>query len=139
MIEDFHRNAQAAEPKGASDRSFGLTFAIVFALASLWPFMRSHGFRMWPLPIAVVFLILAIFRPSTLHRLNVLWLKFGTLLSRIVNPIALGILFFGLFAPMGLLKRALGKDSLRLKWNKDDPSYWIERGPAKDASMLKQF
>jgi hypothetical protein len=86
--------------------------------------------------LAATLLYLAALKP-----LNRLWLKFGLLLHKVVNPIVMGFVFFGAVLPTGLIMRALGKDLLRRKWQPDANSYWIERrppGPAP-ASMRDQF
>jgi hypothetical protein len=72
---------------------------------------------------------------------NRLWLKFGLLLHKLVNPIMMAFVFFGAVLPTGLIMRALGKDPLRLKRRPDANSYWIERHPPGPApkSMKDQF
>ena len=124
-----------------SDRSFGLVmtgaFAAVTAL-NAW-----HAGRIWPwtAALAAVFLIAALLRPAVLNPLNRLWLKFGLLLHRIVNPVIMALLFYGTVWPTGLVMRAMGKDLLRLKREPNATSYWIVRtppGPAPE-SMKDQF
>jgi hypothetical protein len=63
------------------------------------------------------------------------------LLHKVVNPIVMALMFFGAVLPTGVVMRALGKDPLRLKWQPDGNSYWIERrppGPTPE-SMKDQF
>ncbi len=88
-----------------------------------------------------MFLILAYTFPRILNPLNRLWLKFGLLLYKVVNPIVLGLLFFVTIAPIGLVMRMFGKDFLRLKLDRDAKSYWIERAPPgpPPQSMKNQF
>ena len=50
----------------------------------------------------------------------------GLLLGKIVNPIVLGIIYFGLFTPIGLFRKIIGKDELKLKF-KNINSYWLQR------------
>ena len=88
-----------------------------------------------------IFLLLAALVPGVLAPANRLWTKFGLLLHHIVSPIALGILFFLVVTPTGLLMRLFGKDPLRLRFDPDADSYWIKRdppGPAAD-SLKNQF
>jgi hypothetical protein len=80
--------------------------------------------------VAGLFLGVALFYPAALTPLNRLWLKFGLLLHKVVNPIVMALVFFGTVLPMGLAMRALGKDPLRLKRQPNENSYWIERRPA---------
>lgn len=91
--------------------------------------------------VAGAFLLLAMLIPQVLAPANRLWTKFGLLLHNIVSPIALGILFFLVVTPTGLLMRLFGKDPLRLRFDPAASSYWIKRdppGPAAD-SLKNQF
>ncbi len=136
--EDFDRAHHFAGP---SDRNFGTVFTLFFALIGLWPLKDHEPVRMWALALAAVFLTLTVVRPKVLRPLNRAWMGLGLLMGRIVNPIVIGILFFLVFTPAGILARALGKDFLRLKRNKGESTYWISRtppGPAPE-SMAKQF
>ena len=76
---------------GASDRSFGIVMTAVFSLMSLinwWHQGRAWG---WTIGIAAVFLAATLFHPSALKPLNQLWLKFGMLLHKVVNPIVMAL------------------------------------------------
>src|SRR4030088_3796690 len=112
-----------------SDRSFGLVMAAAFAavtLLNVW-----HVGRVWPWTgvVAALFLAAALLRPAKLHPLNLIWLKFGLLLHRVVNPIVMALLFYGTVLPTGLVMRMMGRDLLRLKRQPDTDSYWIVRQP----------
>ncbi len=127
--------------RAGSDRSFGLVFAGVFVVIALFPLLGGRPVRLWSLIVAAVFVAIALLRPGLLAPANRLWLAFGLLLHRVTSPLVLGLLFFVVFTPMGLVRRALGKDSLRLRWDGSLPSYWIPRrppGPAPD-TMRNQF
>ena len=110
-----------------SDRSFGLVMA--GALAAVTVLNGWHAGRSWPWTggLAALFLAAALLRPSVLNPLNRLWLKFGLLLHRVVNPIVMALVFYGTVLPTGLVMRMLGKDFLRLKRQPDADSYWIAR------------
>ena len=124
-----------------SDRSFGLVMAGAFAVVSLvnvW-----HMGRVWPWTggLAALFLAAALLRPAILHPLNLLWLKFGLLLHKVVNPVLMALIFYGTVLPTGMVARLRGKDLLRLKRQPDADSYWIPRtppGPAPE-TMKDQF
>lgn len=127
--------------KVASERSFGLTFAAVFLLVAAWPLMHGEGPRVWALGVAVCFGGLGLFRANWLALPSRLWARLGDAMSRVVSPIALGVLFFGVFTPAGILMRRLRKDPLRLRLDPGARSYWIERSdPVIDpASFRDQF
>ncbi|WP_426527863.1 hypothetical protein [Bradyrhizobium sp. McL0615] len=136
--ESFSRDEQIVV---GSDRLFGFVMAGAFAVVSLlngW-----HAGRMWPWTtgLAAIFLIITLLRPALLNPLNRIWLRFGLLLHRIVNPIIMALLFYATVLPTGLVMRAMGKDLLRLKREPDAVSYWIARTPAGPApeTMKDQF
>lgn len=116
--------------ESSSDRNFGLVFAVFFLIVASLPLLHGNGLRLWALGLAGVFLVLALAIPKILSPLNRLWTRFGMLLHRIVSPLALGILFYGVVMPTGLLMRLFGKDLLRLRLDKSANSYWIQRSPS---------
>jgi hypothetical protein len=112
-----------------SDRTFGAVMAA--ALAAVSALNGWHAGRLWPWTggLAVLLLAAALLRPAALHPLNLLWLKFGLLLHRVVNPIIMALIFYGTVWPTGLIMRMMGKDLLRLKRQPEADSYWIVRQP----------
>ena len=88
---------QNTEIKLGSDRSFGIVFAVVFALIASYPFYWGKTPHWWALAIAVGFLAVAVLRPSALRPLNLLWFRFGLLLNKIVSPVVMGLLFLFVF------------------------------------------
>ena len=123
--------------KIGSNRSFGIVFSIVFLLIAIYPLINNEELRIWSLVIAVVFLVLGLINSKVLTPLNRLWFKFGLLLGRIISPIVMGLIFFLVVTPIGLIMRIIGKDLLNLKLNKDK-SYWIEKSGPK-SKMKNQF
>ena len=138
LHEDFSREEHV---KAGSDRGFGQVFAGFFALLAALSWWRGHTGWHYTLPIAAAFLLVAYTWPGALAPLNRLWLKFGLLLYKIVNPIVLGLLFFVTIAPIGLVMRLFGKDFLRLRMDRQAASYWIDRRPPgpPPQSMKNQF
>jgi len=124
-----------------SERSFGIVFAVVFALIGVWPLKAGGDLRLWALGLAVAFLAVAFVAPGLLKPLNLLWFKFGLLLHKIMTPLIMGLLFFLTVTPVGMLMRATGKDPMRLKRDPTAATYWISRDPPgpKPDSMKNQF
>lgn len=124
-----------------SDRSFGLTFVVVFALGAGW--LAWSGRPPGALLLAgasLLTLMIALTRPAILRPLNRAWMKFGALLHMIVSPLVLGTIFFLVFAPYGIVMRLRGRDALKLRFEPETRSYWVQReppGPAPD-SLTKQ-
>lgn len=140
--QSTHENFSREEANTAgSERSFGLVIASalgILAVLNWW-----HDGRSWPWTsmAALFFIAAAALYPSILKPLNRVWFKFGLLLHRIVNPVIMGLLFYGSVLPTGMIVRALGKDLLRLKFEPKADSYWIVReppGPSPE-TMKDQF
>ena len=120
-----------------SNRNFGIVFFIVFLVIGLWPLLSQSELRIWSLLISTVFLFLGILNSKILTPLNKLWMKFGLLLGNFVAPIVMGIVYFGVVTPTGILLRLFGKDILMLKKNKNS-SYWLNKDN-KNNNMKNQF
>lgn len=125
----------------ASDRSFGLFFCALFGALAGWALATGRPWGWAALAIAAVLALLAWRAPSVLRPLNRAWFALGLVLARVVNPIVLGVLFFLVVTPVGLLMRAFGKRPLNLRYDRAATSYWIERNPRgpAPASMRDQF
>ncbi|NQU60685.1 MAG: hypothetical protein HQ512_06115 [Rhodospirillales bacterium] len=140
--EDFGRDDHV---KTGSERSFGVVFAVVFAVIGLSPLIGaevgSGAVRVWALAVAGGFLTAGLFMPAVLRPLNLLWFKFGMVLSKIINPVVMGLLFYLTITPIALLMRLFGKDPLHRRFNANTKSYWIVRDPAgpEPESMRRQF
>ena len=136
--EDLNRSQPVEQ---TSERFFGLTFVVVFLVIGLWPLIHGNSPRPWALALAALLLGVALLAPRLLRPANAWWLKFGALLHSITSPIILGVMFYLLITPIGLVMRLSGKDLLRQKSDPDSQSYWIRReppGPPKD-SLHRQF
>ena len=125
------------EIKISSNRSFGIVFFIVFLLIGTYPLLNNDHVRIWSLIISIVFLILGLLNSKILFPLNKIWFKFGILLGKIISPLIMGLIFFVVVTPIGLLMRLFNKDLLNLKFNKSK-SYWIEKNEPK-SKMKNQF
>ena len=123
--------------KTSSNKSFGIVFFIVFIIISLYPLVNQEDIRIWSLVIAFIFFILALLNSKILTPLNKIWTRFGLFLGNLISPIVMGIIFFFVVTPIGLLMRLFGKDVLNLKNNKSS-TYWIKRTDQK-STMKKQF
>jgi hypothetical protein len=130
----------AIEP--GSNRNFGLVMAGAFlVLAGLQLYSGSAAWALiWGL-IATAFASFATLTPGCLGQLNRMWFRFGLLLNRIVSPLVLGLLFFAVVTPIGLLMRMFGQRPLALGFDKTATSYWVVRTEptAPPGSMRKQF
>ena len=110
---------------------------IVFLIISFWPTIEGQSLRFWSLAIALIFLVFGLLNSKLLSPFNLIWVKFGEVLGRIIAPIAMSVVYFIIITPIGLFMRLIGKDLLRTKFSKNK-SYWIKR-EQNIGSMKRQF
>lgn len=116
-----------SEVETPSNRSFGFLFASIFTFCSGYFFVNDvPTLTLVFLGLALLFSLVSLIIPTALLPINKLWMQFGLLLGMIVSPVALGLVFFGLFTPLAFLMRLGGRDELQLK-SKKCASYWIPR------------
>jgi hypothetical protein len=123
--------------KRSSNKSFGIVFFALFLIIGIWPLLNNEAFRLWALIISLIFLILGFMDSKLLTPLNILWFKFGLFLGKIVSPLVMGIIYFFVVTPTGLLMKIFRKDVLNLKYNNKN-SYWIKKNELK-SKMKNQF
>jgi hypothetical protein len=112
-----------------SDRKFGWTFAAIFALVGAF-------YYPWLIALAGVIAIVTLTRAEWLAPAKHAWMKLGDILGRIVSPVVLGLIYFGIFTPVAFAMRLAGRDALKLRLERSLPTYWIRRdppGPADDS------
>ena len=67
------------------------------------------------------------------------WVGLTFPLGWLLSHAVLALVYYGVFTPIGLLQRLLGRDAMRRKPEPDAVSFWVERGPPRDAaSYFKQ-
>ena len=112
-----------------SNRSFGWTFVVVFTLVALFAYP-------WLIALAALTAAVTVMRDQWLEPLNRAWMRFGALLNRIVSPVVLGLIFFAVFAPVGIVMRLAGRDAMSRRFEPGRRSYWVPReppGPREDS------
>ena len=138
-----HETLRRDEPvKGSSNRAFGLVIATALAIFGLWTFVFGGGdVRWWLVVPAIAFVAAALVAPQVLTPLNRLWTKLGLLMHRVVNPVVMAAMYYGVVTPTGLIVRALGKDLLKLRRDPAAASYWVTRDNpgSRGESMRQQF
>ena len=122
-------------------REFGLLmggiFAVLFGL--LLPWLLDAGFPVWPWVLAAVLWGLAIFFPMGLRAVYRGWMLVGHVLGWVNTRLILGILFYLVFMPMGLLMRLFGKDPMQRKMITDQQSYRVSSRQQEKNHMERPF
>ena len=116
--------------------TFGIIFSILFLIVGLYPLKSAGDVNIWSFFLCLLFLIITIISPNLFTILNKLWIKFGFLIGKIMSPIVMGLVFFLVVTPIGILVRIFKKDVMGLKRGAN--TYWINRKD-KVQSMKKQF
>ena len=122
-------------------KHFGLLLSIFFFILAVYLiFNKSIFLGQFLLILSGTSFLVSIAIPNSLNRITKLWLRFGDILGRVVSPITLGLIFFLLITPVGVLTRLFGRDELLLK-KKDKKSYWLARQKTDEKfnSFEKQF
>ena len=125
-MNEFKSNYKGRS-KSSSNRNFGFVFSIVFFIISFYPLIYGNNIKLWSLLVSLIFFIISLVYPNILKPLNFLWTKIGLFLHHFISPIALGILFFIVVTPTGLIMRLFRKRPLQLFFDKKSETYWINR------------
>ena len=123
------KHSRGRKIEGSTDRVFGCIMATFFSLIALTPLLSGQPIRWWALLIAGLFLVPALIFPRSLSKLNQWWMRLGLLMSAIVSPIAMGIVFFCVITPFGILIKLFGRNLMPLHFDPKTDSYWIPRQP----------
>ena len=120
-----------------SNNKFGFFFTAMFGIVATYFYVTDYTSLSYSMfGASVIFLLITIVKAEILLPLNKLWMRFGLLLGMIVSPVVLGVIFFGLFTPVALLMKLVGRDELRLKL-KNKPSYWTLRSDQVQSESFK--
>ena len=130
---------KTVQPELPSNRLFGYFFAGIFVAVGTYLSIKSlFSAGTILILLAMALAVTAVFKPDRLLPLNRLWMKFGALLGIVVSPIVMGLIYFGLFTPMGIVMRLFKRDELRLKIQ-SRRTYWKSRSrQIRDSSTFKK-
>jgi hypothetical protein len=128
------------EPTTKDLRQFGLLVGSVFAVIGLWPVVfRGESPRLWAMILGSLLIVLGAVVPQSLKQVHHGWMKVGHVLGAINTKIILGIIYYGLITPMGLVMRLMGKDPLHRTLAKEVTTYRVVRAPRPRQHMRNQF
>ncbi len=125
-------------------RKFGFImggmFALMFGLIFPWIAEKnSHNWPVWPFIVMAVFWGIALFMPQVLRPVNTIWIKIGNVLGWVNSRIILGIMFFLIILPIGLILKLFGKDSMNRKFDKKLETYRRVTNPRSKENLEKPF
>ena len=119
---------------------FGLIVGGVFGVIGLWPAIaRGQSPRSWMLGLAVGLVVPAVVAPWTLAPEHRAWTAFGNALGWVNTRLVLGLIFFAVVTPTGLVLRMAGRDPMRRAFDSDVETYRVPRKARSGAHMTRQF
>lgn len=124
-----------------SNRKFGYTFSFIFFFFSIYFFLNNIFFyNYFFLSVSILCFIITFVKSEVLYPLNKLWMRFGLLLGKIINPIIMGLIFFIIFTPVSIFMKLIGRDELRLDFNTRKSNWRIRNKDLNnETDFEKQF
>lgn len=129
--------AKTKVQKGSA-KSFGIVFGFLFLFIFIYIFFEYGNFNIYILIVSIIFFIFTFLYSKIFYFPNLIWLKFGLILGKLLSPLIMLIIYLVLFMPIGLFFLIFKKDLLEIKINKSVKSYWKTR-KYKMQSMNNQY
>jgi saxitoxin biosynthesis operon SxtJ-like protein len=121
-------------------RQFGLLVGAVFTVIGLWPLIfRGEPLRLWAIGIGGLLIACGGILPQVLWPIHKGWMWVGHILGWINTRILLGIVFYALVTPIGVVFRLIGRDTMRQAFAESNTTYRVVRAPRPHSHMKHQF
>ncbi len=121
-------------------RQFGLMVGGVFLLIGLWPFVwRQEPVRIWAVIPGSILAAAGLVAPGLLKYVHQGWMFIGHVMGWINTRIILGLLFYGIVTPMGIVMKVAGRDPMRRAFEPDAQTYRVIRQPRRASHMKNMF
>jgi hypothetical protein len=121
-------------------RKFGLLVGSVFSVIGSWPLVfREQDPRWWAMALGVALIVSGAVVPTSLRSIYAAWMKMGHILGTINTRIILGLIYFGMVTPMGVVMRLFGKDAMHRALLQEARTYRVVRSPRPRHHMRNQF
>lgn len=130
--------ASAARLTVAEGRRFAFTLAPAFAaLGGLVWWRGDPRVAILLVAIGVALAVAGVAVPRRLGPIQRGWMGMARAISKLTTPILLGIVYYGVITPTGLLRRTVGRTPLRR--SRDVPTCWVRRGDSTRSDLERQF
>ena len=121
-------------------RQFGLMVGGIFLFIGLWPFVwRQEAVRIWAVVPGSLLAIAGLMMPGLLKHVYQGWMWVGHVMGWVNTRIILGVLFYGVVTPMGLVMKLTGRDPMRSGFKPDAQTYRVIRQPRPVSHMKNMF
>ena len=122
-------------------RRFGLLFGLIIAgvFGALLPLLLGLGFRWWPWLAGGIFVAWALLAPGSMNPFYRLWMRLGLMMNAVMGRLVLGIVFFLVVLPTGLILKLRGKDPMARKRDSQASSYRVPSTKTEAKNMERPF
>lgn len=120
-------------------RRFGFIVGFIFMVLGLFPFLKGEELNLLLIILASIMLLFAIVMPDLLSPFYKMWMRLGVILSKVNSFLILGIVFYFIFTPIGIIMRMFKKDSEKFAYKTAKGSYWIKRVSNNPADDMKRM
>ena len=119
-------------------RKFGLTVGVAFLVLTALMIWREHTVAARVTGSIGTLLILGgLLIPSRLGPVQAAWMGLAHAISKITTPIFMGVVYFLVLAPVGMVMRLFGRNPMRHK--PADGSFWMARDSGQGHDLRRQF
>ena len=130
------------DPSRATLRQFAVLWLVFFGGLALWQgLVRAQtGLATICAALALTIGPIGLIRPGWIRPIYVGWMVLAFPIGWTVSQVMLALMFYGLFTPIGLVFRLLGRDALHRTRRPGVESYWAPKpAPAGPRSYFRQF
>ncbi|MCP5181552.1 MAG: sxtJ [Pseudomonadales bacterium] len=122
-------------------RRFGLTTGglLVGVFGLLLPWLVNANHPMWPWIIGGGMALWGLALPNSLRPVYRAWMQFGLMMSRVTTPLVLGVAFYLVITPLGLIMRAIGHKPVSGQPDPDATTYRVVNDPGANRSLERPF
>jgi hypothetical protein len=116
----------------SAGRKFGLTVGIAFGVFAGIAWWRGHPTTTTVLgSLGGALVLAALVAPAMLGPIDRAWMKLALLISKVTTPIFMGVIYFVVLTPVGVVRRLFGNNSLV---HRDGPhGVWLDRGGSRSS------
>jgi len=119
--------------KGLREFAF-VTGGVIAGLFGLFlPWLFELNFPTWPWVLAAILFAVGLVSPMALRPVYKVWMRFGLIMSKFTTPLIMGLVFFLVITPIGLIRKLTSADAMARKFD-DEKSYRLpsKKSPAKN-------
>ena len=136
------------KPDASKLRQFALTWLVGFGVIGLivaWRVGALTGSGRWVAPVVLWCLgasvgLLGLAAPAAVRPIYMFWMALALPIGWVVSHVILAVVYFGVFTPVALVFRLIGRDALQRRFDPAAPSYWVARdASASSENYLNQF